>query len=390
MDAAYQPPPGQARQGRETRQGQGLFGPFPLARDDYDPAGKAPGHDPAAAARGWEAGSPPALARLGCWAGADETSDQPAEKQLLETGGRAVAARPIQRLVQRVGAAAQTGPAREAPPGGSAGPKLYGSADATGVALRQEARVGRAGQQAAGRAQPRWACLGCVFPQPQTDAEGPPGRDDEAPPSVASVASMDALGPRLRQDALRRGLALALQVGRLIDGAEGLARMGRLCFPTALPIVDFYQALEEAAPGLGALLGRTEHPDCKKRLRRWARRLRNDPVESLMAQARRAGAETAHAPGVEKERGCFVRTVERRQEGPFRRQGFLIGAGGIEAGGKTGRGARGTQSGLCWGAPGAENVRARRCLHSRRHLADFWKDRRHPHAPRNASLALAA
>jgi hypothetical protein len=45
----------------------------------------------------------------------------------------------------------------------------------------------------------------------------------------------------LRQGALRR-VALAVQVVLLINGAEGLAKMGRLCFPTALQIVDFHDA----------------------------------------------------------------------------------------------------------------------------------------------------
>lgn len=64
-------------------------------------------------------------------------------------------------------------------------------------------------------------------------------RDYESTTYVSSFAGIDEFGPVLRQDALRRGLTVALQVVLLIDGAEGLARMGRLCFPSALQIVDF-------------------------------------------------------------------------------------------------------------------------------------------------------
>ena len=106
IDAAYQPPPGQARKGRETRQVQGLFGTFPLARDYYYHAGKQQGHYPADAALGLETGHTPAVARLVCLEGADETSYQKAENHLWETGGIPVSARQIQRMVQRVGAAA--------------------------------------------------------------------------------------------------------------------------------------------------------------------------------------------------------------------------------------------------------------------------------------------
>ena len=390
IDAAYQPPPGQTRKGRETRQVQGLFGTFPLARDYSYHAGKQQGHYPADAALGLEEGYSPALARLGCLEGADETSYQKAENHLLETGGIAVSARQIQRMVQRVGAAAQTWQERQAQPGGSAVPKMYVSADATGVPMRKEELGGRAGKQADGSAKTRSAYLGCVFTQHKTDDEGHPVRDYESTTYVSSFAAIDEFGPLLRQDAIRRGLALALQVVLRIDGAEGLARMGRLCFPTALQIVDFYHALEHAGQVLVALLGSKEHPDYKKRLGRWARRLLKDQVESLMAQARRECAGTAQAPAVEKELGYFVHNVGRMQYGTFRRQGFFIGSGVIEAGCKTVIGARCKQSGMFWGESGAENVLALRCIHSSRRLADFWKDRLHTHAARNDSLALAA
>ena len=152
------------------------------------------------------------------------------------------------------------------------------------------------------------------------------------PTFVSSFASIDELGPMLRQEAIRRGLALALQVVLRIDGAEGLARIGRLCFPTALQIVDCYHALEHVGQVLAALLGSKEHPDYPKRLGRWARRLLNDQVKSLIAQTRRECAGTARAPAVEKELGYFLNNLARMQYGTFRRQGWFIGSGVIEAG----------------------------------------------------------
>src|SRR5512136_3059140 len=194
IDAVYQPKPGQHRKGRETRQVEGLFGSFPLARDYYYHAGKKQGHYPADAALGLEMGQTPALARLVCLEGADETSYQKAEHHLWETGGIQVSARQIQRMVQRVGAAAQAWQEREAQPGGSAVPKLYVSADATGVPMRQEELVGRAGKQADGSAKTRSAYLGCVFTQHKTDDEGHPVRDYESTTYVFSFDSVDAFG----------------------------------------------------------------------------------------------------------------------------------------------------------------------------------------------------
>ena len=390
IDAAYQARPGQQHKGRQPLQVQGLFGSFELVRDYYYHAGKKEGHYPADAALGLEVAYTPALARLMCLEGADETSYQKAEQHLEETGGIPVSGRQIQRVVQRVGMAAQAWQERGAQPGGSAVPIMYVSADGTGVPMRKEELAGRAGKQPDGSAKTRMAYLGCVFTQHKTDEKGRPVRDYESTTYVSSFAPIQEFGPCLRQDAIRRGLALALQVVLLIDGAEGLAHMGRLCFAGATQIVDFYHALEHVGKVLVALLGGKEHPDYKTRLGRWARRLLNDKVEQLIAQTRQECAGKAQAQAVEKELAYFVSNVARMQYGTFRRKGFFIGSGVIEAGCKTVIGSRCKQSGMFWGEPGAENVLALRCIHSSRRLGEFWKNRLASHAARNHSLALAA
>jgi len=204
------------------------------------------------------------------------------------------------------------------------------------------------------------------------------------------MGPVEEFGPLLRQEAIRRGLALAVFVVVLIDGAEGLANMGRLCFPGATQIVDFYHALEHAGKLLVALLGSKEHPNYRTRLGRCAKRLLNDKVEQLIAQSRKECASKAQAQAVEKELGYFISNIARMQYGTFRRKGFFIGSGVIEAGCKTVIGSRCKQSGMFWGQPGAKNVLALRCIHSSRRLGEFWKDRLNTHAARNDSLALAA
>jgi len=393
IDDAYQPKPGQQRKGRESLQVEGLFGSFPLQRDYYYHEGKKQGHYPADAALGLEGGNTPALARLVCLEGADETSFQKAQEHLLETGGIHISARQIQRLVQPVGAAAQTWQQREAQkplPGSKAVPIMYVSGDASGVPMRQEELAERAGKQPDGSAKMRMAYLGCVFTQHKTDEEGHPVRDHESTTYVSTFSPIEEFGPLLRQDAIRRGMALALQVVLLIDGALGLANMGRLCFPGAIQIVDFYHALEHAGEVLVALLGSKEHPDYQRRLGRWARQLLKDQVEKLIAQTRKECAGKSQADAVEKELGYFLNNVERMQYGTFRRQGLFIGSGVVEAGCKTVIGARCKQSGMFWGKPGAENILALRCIHSSRRLEEFWKERLNAHAARNDCLALAA
>ena len=393
IDATYQPKPGQHRKGRESVSIHGIFGSFPLERDYYYHEGKKQGHYPADAALGLEAGHTPALARLVCLEGADEASFQKAENHLRETGGIHVSGRQIQRLVQQVGEPAQRWQEREAQkpdPQSKAVPMMYLSGDSSGVPMRKEELEGRTGQQADGSAKTRMAYLGCVFTQHKRDEEGHPVRDHDSTTYVSTFGPIDEFGPLLRQEAIRRGLALARQVVLLIDGAVGLANMGRLCFPTAIQIVDFYHALEHAGLVLVALLGSKEHPDYKSRLGRWAKRLLKDQVEKLIAETRAECAGQARAEAVEKELGYFVNNVARMQYGTFRRQGFFIGSGVVEAGCKTIIGSRCKQSGMFWGEPGAENILALRCIQSSRRLDEFWKARLNAHAARNDSLPLAA
>jgi hypothetical protein len=390
IDATYQPKPGEVRKGRESLQVEGIFGSFQLQRDYYYHEGKKLGHYPADVALGLEVGYTPALARLMCLEGADQTSYLKAQRHLKETGGIQVCARQIQRVVQRVGVGAQAWQEREAKTGGSAVPIMYISADGTGVPMRKEELEGRAGKQEDGRAKTRMAYLGCVFTQHERDEKGHPVRDEDSTTYVSSFASIDEFGPCLRQEAIRRGLALALQTVLLIDGAEGLGNMGKLCFRGAIQIVDFYHALEHAGKVLVALLGSKEHPDYKTRLGRWAKRLLKDKVEQLIAQARKECTSKSQVLAVEEELGYFVNNVARMQYGTFRSKGFFIGSGVIEAGCKTVIGARCKQSGMFWGEAGAENILALRCIYASRRLEEFWKARLNTHAARNDCLPLAA
>jgi hypothetical protein len=93
---------------------------------------------------------------------------------------------------------------------------------------------------------------------------------------------------------------------------------------------------------------------------------------------------------VETELGYSVGNVARMQYGTFRKRGFFIGSGVIEAGCKTVIGARCKRSGMFWSVPGAEKILALRCIHASRRLDAFWKAMLNHYAARNDALALAA
>ena len=389
VDAAYQPKPGQRRKGRETVEVQGIFGRFPLQRDYYYHPGKREGHYPADAALGLEVGYTPALAKLMCLEGADAPTYLQAERHLEKTGGIRVSARQVQRVVQRVGQGAQVWQEREAQPGPCDAPILYVSADGTGVPMVPEELKGRRGKQADGQAKTRQVYLGCVFTQHRTDEKGHPVRDYESTTYVSSFKPIGDFGPLLRQEAIRRGMGGAGKVVVLIDGAAGLENMGKDCFKDQLQIVDFFHAMEHAGKVLEALIGK-EHPDYKKRLRRWAKRLLLDKVQDLIEEARQECVGQPQAAAVEEALGYFVHNVSRMQYGTFRKAGCFIGSGVVEAGCKTVIGGRCKQSGMFWSESGAENILALRCIHSSRRLEEFWKYRLNKHAARNDTLTLAA
>lgn len=392
FDKTYQPKPGEIRKGRDTLEVQGIFGCFSLSRDYYYQPAKDQGHYPADDALGLEVSYTPALTKLLCLEGADEQTYLKAERHLLQTGGISVSARQIQRVVQRVGIDAQQWQERVAEPAQcerSETPILYVSADGTGIPMVPEELAGRKGKQADGKAKTRQVYLGCVFTQHQVDEKGRPVRDWESTTYISSLNSIDRFGPSLRQEALRRGMGSAAKVVLLIDGAHGLENMGKLNFKDCIQIVDFYHAMEHAGLVLVALLGK-DHPEHKRRLRRWAKRLLKDKVQSLIEETRRECLGKSQASAVEEALHYFVSNVGRMQYGTFRAVGYFIGSGVVEAGCKTVIGSRCKQSGMFWSEPGAENILAFRCIHNSRRLEEFWKHRLNTKAANNDCLALAA
>jgi hypothetical protein len=389
IDAAYQPKAGQVRKGRAPLVLQGIFGSMSLQRDYYYHPGKTEGHYPADAALGLEGAYTPALARLMCLEGADESSFEKASTHLQECGGIAVSGRQIQRVVQRVGEAAVAWQKRESAAVPCAAPVMYVSADGTGVPMRRGELEGRRGKQSDGTAKTRMVYLGCVFTQHQRDEKGRPMRDYQSTTYVSSFDAVDDFGIWLRREALRRGMGGAKQTVLLVDGASGLECLGKAYFPGCIQIVDFFHALEHLEEVLALLWEKTQ-PECKKQRARWVKLLLKDGVSRIIAHARARALTSGQKDAVEKALGYFQHNVARMQYGSFRQQGFFIGSGVIEAGCKTVVGSRCKQSGMFWSVPGAEKMIAFRCIHQSHRLDSFWKDRLNQRSATNDLLPLAA
>ncbi len=333
----------------------------------------------------------PALAKLICLEGADEPTYLKAERHLEQTGGIAVSARQIQRVVQRVGSAAQSWQEREAQPGACAVPILYASGDGTGACPcgRRRCKGAKASKP---MARPRHGRFIWVAFSPSTVpmTRVIRARDHESTTYVSSFKPIGDFGPLLRQEALRRGLGNAGQVVLLIDGAAGLENMGRDCFQDSVQIVDFYHALEHAGHVLAALIGK-DHPDYKKRQSRWARRLLEDQVQNLIAETRKECAgqprETAVAKATGLLRAQRPAHAVRNLPGP---KVTSLAPGSWRPAAKPSSAAAANNPACSGRSPGAQNILALRCIHSSRRLDEFWKYRLNQRAARNDALAFTA
>jgi len=389
IDAEYQVPPGLHCKGRTTIAIQCMFGWCELTRNYYYRPAEQRGHCPVDAALALEGGATPALFRLVCLEGADEASFQKAQEHLKETGGIEVPARQIQRALQRIGPAAQAWPERDAPPEACDAQIMYVSGDGTGVPMRRKELAGRKGKQPDGSAKTRQVYLACVFTQHTRDAEGHPIRDHQSTSYLSTFAPIAEFGLLMRKDARRRGSGTAGKIILLLDGALGLENHGKINFPGALQIVDFYHAVEHLKELLEALFGKG-HPDVKKLLGQWKRWLLRDRVQKIIDLAKEQSRGRAGEEKVTQALHYFEHNVERMQYGTYRQLGYFIGSGVVEAGCKTLIGGRCKQSGMFWTRPGAQSVLALRCIRASRQWDTFWQNRANEHAARNDTLALAA
>lgn len=390
VEAAYIPKAGEESKGVESLQLAGMFGSFPISRRYYYHPGKKTGHYPADDALGLEGAYTPALARLICLEGSDESSFQKASSHLWEVGGIAVGERQVQRVINRTGPSAVEWQQRESLPQPCDAKVLYVSADATGVPMRPAEVAGRPGKVPGSEAKTRMVHLGCVFTQHTEDESGRPLRDHESTTYLSGFQSPSDFGIALRREAIRRGLYTAANVVLLIDGASGLEKLGRDYFPDAVQIVDFFHALEHLNALIEILLRGASPKAIERRRRHWKKLLARDGVERIIKRARREAVQIGKVEEVEKALGYFANNIGRMQYGTFRSKHFFIGSGVVEAGCRSVIGQRCKQSGMFWSLEGAENILAFRCIQSSRRLNDFWKHRRNCLAAKNDSLPLAA
>lgn len=254
-------------------------------------------------------------------------------------------------------------------------PKMYVCMDGTGVPVVKKETQGRQGKGEDGKAKTREVKLGCVFTQTDVDKEGRPVRDDRSTSYTGAIEVADDFGWRIYKEAKRRGIDRAAEVCVLGDGAPWIWNIADEHFPGAQQIVDMYHAREHYWNAVKACSGLK-----KEKVLQWTedRRLELDagrPEDVIKAIKRLSSLSGYDKVTCEREIAYFDKNKERMRYANFRRRGFFVGSGVLEAGCKTVVGQRLKQSGMHWTVTGANSIIALRCSLLSNRWEDYWEHR---------------
>lgn len=252
---------------------------------------------------------------------------------------------------------------------------FYIEFDGTGVPMIPEEVAGRKGKQKDGSAKTREAKLGCVFTQTAFDDENRPIRDPASTSFTGAIEPAAEFGWRIHTEAVRRGLFQAKRVAVLTDGAEWIRNLVQLHFPNATHIIDLYHAREHMVELCKLLFWR--RPQTLSRYKdRWWDALDDGDVETIVHEARQALPKDPRAAKEARTQiGYFEKNKERMRYAHFKKQGYFVGSGVIEAGCKSIIGKRLKQSGMEWTVRGANAIIALRCMNLSGRQEEFWEQR---------------
>jgi hypothetical protein len=302
-------------------------------------------------------------------------------QDLEELAGIRVTTKQVERVAEAIGEQAQASglPELEARFSQKVVPlktiaTLYVAYDGTGVPVVPRESQGRRGKKAE-QAKTREAKVGCVFSQTSVDEKGHPVRDEGSTSYVGAIETAEAFGPRIYREAVRRELDQAKRVVVLGDGAPWIWKIADQHFPTAVQIVDLYHARQHLAE-LAKLVYGPIHPKWKPWATARYHQLDSSQVEKVLgAILRLKSSDPKIQLQLDRERNYFQSNAERMRYADFRRQGWFVGSGVVEAGCKTIIGFRLKQSGMQWTARGANAIIALPCLDLSGRWEEFWENR---------------
>jgi hypothetical protein len=247
--------------------------------------------------------------------------------------------------------------------------------DGTGVPVVKKENAGRKGKGEDGQAKTREAKLGCVFTQAGFDQKGRPVRDDESTSYTGAIETAEVFGTRIYREAMRRGMDSAKEVCVIGDGASWIWNLADEQFYGATQIVDLFHAREHYWNVAKACFGQNKDKMCQ-----WTEGRRKDLDDGKPEEVIDAINRCSSLPGYDKaicdrEIGYFEKNKRRMRYADFRKRGFFVGSGVLEAGCRTVVGQRLKQSGMHWTVRGANSIIALRCNIMSNRWEDFWEYR---------------
>ena len=354
--------PGELNYGWRELEVLTLLGPILLSRLYYYDAALGRGRFPLDEALGLLQGYSPAVAKLMCRAGALSAAFEAASQDLEAYAGLVVPGRQIQRMILQMGPWIAL-KRQELPPPAKAPAVavMCVSVDGTGVPARPAELAGRKGKQPDGSARTREVKLAAVYTHSLPKPGERPFRDVGSTSYIADIIEAADFGLRVRQEAFRRGIAAALTVVFLGDGAKWVWELARINFPGAVCILDFYHAVEHLSRLIHLLYGAGAQA-FQKRLACWRRALRRNRMDWVIAVAKSdLPTEPKAREEALKEIEYFENNRSRMQYRTYRELGYFIGSGVVEAGCKSVVGQRLKQSGMRWSVEGARQILNFRC-----------------------------
>ena len=325
----------------------------------------------------------PGVRRMMARAGSRQTFKE-ARDDLRIYAGVEVSAKDVERVAEGIGEEMEVWQARQrdaflagdlVSPPSSPVPIMYIEMDGTGVPMTRQELAGRKGKQPDGTSRTREVKLGCVFTQTQKDEKGRPVRDPDSTSCVGAIETAEAFGARIEAEAIRRGLHQAREVIVLGDGAVWIRGQVEHRFPQAKQIIDLFHAKEHVDNLVKLLFGPDEKKVMKYRLAWWTD-LEAGAIEKIIQAAKRKmPANDTAKKKIECEINYIDENKERMRYAEFRKNGWFVGSGVIEAGCKSIIGARLKQSGMEWSLRGANAIISLRCTMLSERFEEFWEER---------------
>ena len=359
-----------------------VLGDLTLQRAYYHCAACKKGYCPRDRALGMDhnAVSPGVLRMLGSVAA--EVSFETSSGLLWDLAGLRLDPKQVERIAERLGVEMAEDERQDTTPfaDGDLPSTLYLGIDGSGIPVRPEELVGRAGQQADGKAKTREGKLVILWSAESRDEEGFPVRDPGSitySAAIESAATLDTdeypseFAERVRREAGRRRFTEAHRMVVVADGAKYNWSVASELFPNAIQILDRCHAKEHLNEVANAVYGKGS-----RAAEQWAS-LRKDELDGELVEKLLA-ALNEHADTCKEAKRC-VGYIERNRRRirylEFEAMGLCTTSNIVESGCKVIFTTRFKHSAMHWSVLGANKILAIRCYKRSGRFEDFFERR---------------